>query len=127
MPQLPNQWRPRPGPGEGEGARRPAGPGRGETRPDDESTLHFAPETIILGIAYHVLEEGLAREVSAPSMREASARLRRRGVRPAIRRSAWRAMTNHDRLEWLLAVSRSVPLLREDDVMLLGVRDASKG
>ena len=124
MPQPPNQGRIRKGPVEvGTGA--PA-PDRAASQPDPEAVLHFAPETIVLGIAYHVLEEGLAREVSAPSMREALARLRRRSVRPDIRRTAWLAMTNHDRLEWLLAQSRSVPLLHEDDVMELAARDATR-
>jgi hypothetical protein len=96
--------------------------GAPETAPDH--LLRFEPDRIVWGIVYHMLDEGLAREVAPDSMRNALARLRRRGVRLSIRHGAWLAMNNHDRLEWLLAESRTVPLLREDGAVLLGSRDA---
>ena len=102
-----------------------AGPGPGTpSTPEAEAVLQFEPDRIVRAIVFHMLDEGLAREIAPDSARNAVARLRRRAVRPSIRRSAWVAMNNHERLEWLLAESRTVPLLRDDDVVLLGSRDA---
>jgi hypothetical protein len=85
--------------------------------------LHFEPEQVLAGIVFHVIDEGLARGVCADSVAQAVGRLRSRAQRPAIRRSAWLAMTHHDRLEWLLAESRTTPLVREDDVVILNSRE----
>ena len=64
------------------------------------------------------------REVAAESVRRMVTRLRRRGLRPAIRRTAWQVMTNHERLEWLLSETLTVPLMRPgDDVVILETRD----
>lgn len=141
MPQPPHPWRFRfggedgnpqgfavgSGGNRGAAAGSPAGPGAaadGASNPESDAVLQFEPDRIVRAIVYHMLDEGLAREIAPDSARNAVARLRRRGVRPSIRRSAWLAMSNHDRLEWLLAESRTVPLLRDDDVVLLGSRDA---
>ena len=89
----------------------------------EATSLCFEPERVLCGIVFHVIDEGLARDVSVESLKLALDRLRRRRIRPAIRRSAWVAMSNHDRLEWLLAASRTIPLVREDDVVVLSSRE----
>ena len=86
--------------------------------------LHFDPDAAARAIVFHMLDEGLARRVEAVSVKRMVTRLRRRGLRPAIRRSAWELMTNHERLEWLLAETLTVPLMRpHDDVVALETRD----
>jgi hypothetical protein len=143
MPQPPHPRRPRTGGEDGDphGAAvdrsdraaatgKPTGAGTGASSsnsasgPDADAVFQFEPDRIVRAIVYHMLDEGLAREIAPDSVHNAVTRLRRRGVRPSIRRSAWVAMNNHERLEWLLAESRTVPLLRDDDVVLLGSRDA---
>lgn len=117
MPQFPQQRRSRFGVADG-GAVADA------TDADGSGVLAFAPDLVARTIVFHMLDEGLAREVTEESVRAMVARLRRRGLRPAIRRSAWEVMTNHDRLEWLLAETLTVPLMRpEDDVVTLESRD----
>src|SRR3712207_4370842 len=115
MPQIPPQWKssfqtddrssqphgaPTPAPAGDAGAREAVAP------------ITFEPEAVARAIVYHMVDEGLAREVSGDSVRRTVARLRRRGLRPSIRRSAWRGMTNHERLEWLLSETLTVPLMR---------------
>ena len=104
-------------------APRATAPAGSEEKSPDTSTLRFAPEQVLAGIMFHVIDEGIARGVCAESVAQAVARLRLRPVPPTIRRSAWLAMTHHDRLEWLLAESRSVPLVREDDMVILSSRE----
>jgi len=138
MPQPRHPFRPRfggedgrqhrPSAGAGDGAAadgKDAGPGQGA--PSNfaaDAVLQFEPDRIVSAIVFHMLYEVLAREIAAVFFRNAVARLGRRAGRPSIRRSAWVAMSNHERLEWLLAESRTIPLLRDDDVVLLGSRDA---
>jgi hypothetical protein len=105
------------------------GPGVSGRDPDpvdnsvDKSMLRFDPEQVLAGIVFHVIDESLARGVCPESVKQAVARLRQRGQRPAIRRSAWLAMTHHDRLEWLLAETRMIPLVGEDDLVILNGRE----
>ena len=88
-----------------------------------DGILRLSAETVVRGIIFHMLEEGLAREVVPGSVEKTLRRMRRRDLRPTIRHTTWLAMTNHDRLEWLLAESRTVPLIHEDDVVSLDGRD----
>jgi hypothetical protein len=88
-----------------------------------DPVLRFEPEKVVCGIAFHVVDEGLGREVEPESAKRAVARLRRASCRPAIRRSSWLAMTHEDRLDWLLAASRIIPLVRDDDVVLLSAKE----
>jgi hypothetical protein len=86
--------------------------------------MGFEPELAARAIVFHMLDEGLANEVKIESVRRLVARLRRRGLRPAIRRATWQEMTNHERLEWLLSETLTVPLMRpDDDVVTLESRD----
>ena len=120
MPQFPQQWQSRPP------ADRPAS----EITPPPAAApaavapISFEPEAAARAIVFHMLDEGLAREVTVDSVRKTVARLRRRGMRPSIRRSAWRGMSNHERLEWLLSETLTVPLMNpDDDVVSLETRD----
>lgn len=125
MPQYPQQWKSPPKPdgdpgGKGQQVAVPAGAAADGT----DAVLRFEPDTVAGAIVFHMLDEGLAREVTAESVRRTVSRLSRRGLRPAIRRRAWQVMTNHERLEWLLSESLTVPLMRpEDDVVSLEARD----
>jgi hypothetical protein len=122
MPQFPQQWKSK---SNAEGDR--VGASRGAAANDGAvagAVLCFEPEAVARAIVFHMLDEGLAREVAAHSVSQMVARLRRRGLRPAIRRSAWQVMSNHERLEWLLSESLTVPLMSpDDDVVLLETRD----
>jgi len=109
------------------GIRGPGATGPDQTPVDnsvDRSMLRFDPEQVLAGIVFHVIDEGLARGVNTESVAHAIARLHGRAARPAIRRSAWLAMTHHDRLEWLLAESRMIPLVGEDDLVILSPRES---
>ena len=127
MPQFPQQWKSR----FNTEAERAGGASTGGSAPAENAAaraadpvLCFEPDAVVRAIVFHVLDEGLAREVAAHSVRQTVARLRRRGLRPAIRRSAWQLMTNHERLAWLLSESLTVLLMRpDDDVVLLETRD----
>jgi hypothetical protein len=126
MPQFPMQGQSRFG-AEGDGAAKQdvASPAAGAISPGvTEAVLSFEPETVGRAIVFHLLDEGLAREVTAESVKRTVSRLRRRGLRPAIRRGTWEAMTNHERLEWLLSETMTVPLMRpEVEVVSLETRD----
>ncbi len=98
-------------------------PGPADGVGEYEGVIRFAPENVVRGIVFHMLEEGLARDVEAASLERTLVRMRRRDLRPAIRHTAWLAMSNHDRLEWLLAESRTVPLIHPNDVVSLDGRD----
>ena len=125
MPHFPQQWRSRSGP---EGHFNDGAAGAAETadeaRRDAGAVVSFEPDAVARAIVFHMLDEGLAREVAEESVKRMVLRLRRRGLRPAIRRSAWQIMTNHERLEWLLSESLTVPLMQpDDDVVTLETRD----
>src|SRR4051812_44732079 len=126
MPPLPQPWRfgsDDVDVARTEGARRTS-PGAGAADGDPCAVMGFGPELAARAIVFHMLDEGLANEVRAESVRRLVARLRRRGLRPAIRRSTWQEMTNHERLEWLLSETLTVPLMRpDDDVVTLESRD----
>ena len=125
MPQYPQQWKSHFGTeGERTGKAQRAAPAAGAAAVETEAVFSFEPEKVGSAIVFHMLDEGLAREVAADSVRRTVSRLRRKNLRPAIRRSAWGAMTNHERLEWLLSESLTVPLMQpEDDVVSLEARD----
>ena len=128
MPQFPQQWQSRP-PADrpaSESTPSAAAPATAQpaAAPSAVAPISFEPESAARAIVFHMLDEGLAREVTADSVRKTVARLRRRGLRPSIRRSAWRGMSNHERLEWLLSETLTVPLMNpDDDVVSLETRD----
>ena len=122
MPKFPQQWHSRVK--KDRRARPPAGAPAAPAAEADDATLCFEPEKVAQAIIFHVLDEGLAREVTRESVRRMVSRLGRRGLRPSIPRGAWEAMTNHERLEWLLSASLTVPLMNpEEDVVCLETRD----
>ena len=126
MPQFPHPWRSKPGPAGhfNEGAAASAPNGVDDMPHDADAVFSFEPDAVARAIVFHMLDEGLARQVTEESVKRTVLRLRRRGLRPAIRRSAWRTMTNHERLEWLLSETLTVPLMRPgDDVVMLETKD----
>jgi hypothetical protein len=127
MPPLPQPWRfgfDADDVAGAEGARSQAADARPAGDRDPCAVMGFDPELAARAIVFHMIDEGLANGVKGESVRRLVARLRRRGLRPAIRRGAWQTMTNHERLEWLLAETLTVPLMRpDDDVVTLESRD----
>lgn len=123
MPQFPQQWKSRPDTNgdRDEKAPRVVAP---NAAAGTEPVFDFEPDAVARAIVFHMLDEGLAREVTGESVRRTVSRLRRRGMRLSIRRGAWRVMSNPERLDWLLLSSFTVPLMRpDDDVVSLEGRD----
>ncbi|MDB5171963.1 MAG: hypothetical protein JWO87_3396 [Phycisphaerales bacterium] len=88
----------------------------------EEAALTFDPAALVRGIAYHVLDEGLARGVSDEAMRRTLERLAARSVRASIPRSRWAALANAERLDWLLSQSQTFLLVGPGNIMLLRAR-----
>jgi hypothetical protein len=126
MSKSSQEWRSKlkkPAGGAGESAGQGAVANGAAAAAESDGILRLSAETVVRGIIFHMLEEGLAREVAADSVEKTLRRMRRRDLRPTVRHTAWLAMTNHDRLEWLLAESRTVPLIHPNDVVSLDGRD----
>ena len=73
-----------------------------------EAVFQFRPGSVVQGIVYHLLDEKLAAKVSDDSVNRTVQRLSSRNVCPSIERNKWSTMTNRQRLDWLLAESRTV-------------------
>src|SRR5258705_12934798 len=102
MPPLPQPWRfgfDADDVARAEGARPGAGGAGGDASAagDPCAVMSFGPELAARAIVFHMVDEELARQVRPESVRRLVARLRRRGLRPAIRRSTWPMMTNPER------------------------------
>jgi hypothetical protein len=83
-------------------AARPATP--------KSAVIAFEPEHILRAICFHLLDDHHAATISALSVHHTRDRLRRQRVRLSIARRQWEAMSNRERLEWLLGQSRTVTL-----------------
>ena len=80
-------------------------PGLPET--GDTATLIFDSDRILQAICFHVLDEGHGSRVDAVSIRVTRLRLQKQNAHAAITRVQWTAMSNRERLEWLLARSKT--------------------
>ena len=67
----------------------------------------FDPKSLVRGIVFHLVDEGIAAEVSGDSVRRTIDRLASRKISPSIQRGQWAAMTNRQRMDWLLAESKT--------------------
>ena len=98
-------------------AQRPSGVGRNGRRAS--TPLLFEPELAVRAIVFHILDEGIAAQVSDDSIRASVVRLRRTSVRPTVEQSVWSEMTNPQRLEWLMEKTQTASRLIDDEVSIL--------
>ena len=80
----------------------------------------FSPREVLAAIEYHLVDERIARRVAVGSTLGLMRRLERsvgRGIE--VPRSLWDAMTNRDRLRWLLTVSGTAYRVGADDVAVV--------
>ena len=85
-------------------------------RPSESSTenrgvISFDCHAVIAGIAFHLVDEGIALNLEPGSITRTLDRLRRNEVAPSIGRSEWATMTNEQRLQWLLVESKTCAVL----------------
>ena len=77
----------------------------------NQSVFQFDPASIVRGIVFHVLDEGIASEVTGDSVKRTIERLKTRKIHPSIDRTRWSSMTNRQRMDWLLAESKTATSL----------------
>jgi hypothetical protein len=82
-------------------------------------TIVIRPEMVVAAIAFHLIDGGQAVGVDDVTARKTLARLRRNGFNAFVPRVIWESMTDRERLEWMLAVSDTVTVLRADRVAVL--------
>ena len=88
--------------------------------------LHVSADRIVAGIVFHLLDEGLATCLEPGPLKSAIDRLRANRVRGSIQREVWLAMTNRDRLEWLLEQGSAAVRIRTTGVAVLEFRPRTK-
>jgi hypothetical protein len=71
---------------------------------------------------YHFADEGIGTVVEPSSLVSLRRRLKRGPDVITTKRARWEAMSNPQRLEWLLAVSESCFQVREDATVVIGHR-----
>ena len=74
---------------------------------DQAAVFQFEPKSLVRGIVFHLVDEGLAAEVSGDSVRRTIERLTSRKISPSIQRGQWATMTNRQRMDWLMAESKT--------------------
>jgi hypothetical protein len=87
--------------------------------PPRSASIVISAETLVTGIAYHLVERDLATAVDEQAARHALARLKRQRFTATVARATWQQMSDAERLQWLLAVSDTAYALRSDDVAIL--------
>ncbi len=70
-----------------------------------DAKYQFKPASVVQGIVFHVLDEGMAREVSGDSVKRTLDRLETRRICPSIERTKWAGMSNRQRMQWLMKES----------------------
>ena len=106
----------------GEAGRQPQGTQQQAAVPAGNAQFSFNPDSAVRAIVFHLLDEKLAKEVGSDSVKRTVERLTARSFASAISRREWVAMTNSQRLEWLLAESQTITLVGAEDVVHLRAR-----
>ena len=101
-----------------------AAEGMGQAAPE---LIPLAPSRIALGVAFHLVDEGLAGAVDTASRDNAARGLDERGVRLAICKEQWLALNNAQRLRWLLAHVPIDVTIGPDRVAVLRVKGGPPG
>ena len=69
--------------------------------------FQFDPKSLVRGIVFHLVDEGIAADVSGDSVRRTIERLTSRKISPTIHRGQWSTMSNRQRMDWLMAESKT--------------------
>lgn len=72
-----------------------------------QTMLSFDEQRIVAGMVFHLIDDEHAERVSDASISVTRERLEKKNVRLSIAREHWEAMSNRERLEWLLARSHT--------------------
>lgn len=86
-------------------------------------SITLRPRRIVAGLAFHILDSGLARKVDDKSKRETVKRLSASKVRIRIDRQVWEGLSNEDRLIFLAFHSSTGYADQEDGVAVLAEFD----
>src|SRR5579863_5969689 len=79
-----------------------------------DAVLRFDPDTIVRAIAYHLIDEGLAKDVAENTIERTIVRLNNSAIRPSIARRRWATMSNPQRLRWILMESETTLTIGAD-------------
>jgi predicted Fe-S protein YdhL (DUF1289 family) len=86
---------------------------------DSQQILCFEPDRIVQAIRYHLLDGKAASAVCPESCAESLTRIGAWCQRLTIKRARWAAMSDSERLHWLLEHSRTGIRFRLDGVAVL--------
>jgi len=98
-----------------------------QQQPQQREDIRFDPRRIMSALVFHACEEGKVEEVSPSSIRGTLRRLVRQKISAIVSRERWAAMTNPQRLEWLLKVSRTIFEASPEGYGILSERAAAAG
>ena len=71
------------------------------------AVFQFDPKSLVRGIVFHLVDEGIAADVSGDSVRRTIERLTSRKISLSIQRGQWATMSNRQRMDWLLSESKT--------------------
>lgn len=83
------------------------------------SIFRFGPRDVTRAISFHLLDTGLATQVKRKSVKRTIARLNRTIACLAIPRDEWIAMTDPQRLQWLLEESGTAVEVTDEGTAVL--------
>jgi hypothetical protein len=84
-----------------------------------EQRMSFTPAMAAAGIAFHLMDENLALVVEQESIQRTQSRLEGEKFCPTIKRELWETMDNRERLDWLMARSKTVIIMLPDGAVRL--------
>jgi hypothetical protein len=87
--------------------------------PTAQEVFRFGPHEIVRALSFHLLDEELATQIKRKSVRRTVARLNREIGCLAIPKGDWAAMSDPQRLEWLLEESHTAVEITEDGTAIL--------
>ncbi|MDB5290996.1 MAG: hypothetical protein JWL69_2237 [Phycisphaerales bacterium] len=90
-----------------------------EPRADHPGILIFGAEQAVQAIEFHLIDENITSGVSPESQARTITRLGRSPNSLSIRRDFWAAMTNTQRLQWLLDESHTTVAFCSDGIAIL--------
>lgn len=73
----------------------------------DQSDIRFDPRRLMAAMVFHACESGKVDEVSPSSIRVTMRRLVRQHISAVMSRPRWAELTNPQRMQWLLKVTRT--------------------
>ena len=82
-------------------------PGAKQPQPDQTSDIRFDPRRLVSAMVFHACDDGSVEEVSPSSVRLTMRRLVRERICAVMSRRRWAELTNPQRMQWLLKVSRT--------------------